>query len=162
MLALDEEPLSHAVGNAVSIKGRIVAADEREAGPRALLNLGHTFGHAIEVETGYGEAIKHGEAVAAGCALAFRLSVALGLCPAKDAGRAATAIAAAGLPSRLADLGGGKWSAKALVGHMAQDKKSVGGALNLVLTRRIGEAFVAKDIDPARLEAFLVAEGAAP
>ena len=161
VLALGEA-LAEAVARAVAIKAKIVEADEREGGARALLNLGHTFAHAIEAETGFDEAVKHGEAVALGCALAFRLSAELGHCSDDEADRAAAAMDAAGLPTRLADLAGGAPSAKALVAHMAQDKKSHGGALNLVLARRIGEAFVAKDIDPARLEAFLVAEGAAP
>ncbi|MHB8529774.1 MAG: 3-dehydroquinate synthase [Caulobacteraceae bacterium] len=160
VLSLDEEPLSHAVATAVAMKARIVANDEREAGERALLNLGHTFAHALEVETGYGQGLEHGEAVGLGCALAFRFSATLGLCPEDDAHRVAAAVTAAGLPSRLADIAGHRCRAGALVGRMTQDKKASAGALNLVLVRRIGEAFLAKDVERTAIEAFLLAEGA--
>ncbi len=162
VLALEEAALAEAIERAVAIKARIVAADERESGERALLNLGHTFGHAFEAEAGFGETLKHGEAVGLGCALAFRFSAELGLCPGQDATRAVAAVTAAGLPAQVADLAGGPYPARALVGHMAQDKKASGGALNLVLARRIGEAFVHRDVEPARLEAFLTAQGATP
>ena len=88
------------------MKAEIVAEDERETGRRALLNLGHTFAHALEAETGFGDVLMHGEAVGIGCALAFRFSAFLGHCSGQDAGRAAQAIAAAGLPTRLAELAG--------------------------------------------------------
>ena len=103
---MEPDALAHAVGRSVEMKAEIVAEDERETGRRALLNLGHTFAHALEAETGFGEALKHGEAVGLGCALAFRFSARLGHCPGQDAERAARAIAAAGLPTRLADLAG--------------------------------------------------------
>jgi len=161
VLALDEAALAHAVGRSVAMKAEIVAEDERESGRRALLNLGHTFAHALEAETGFGEALKHGEAVGIGCALAFRFSAALGLCPGQDAERASRAIAAAGLPTRLHELSGHPFGADALVVHMAQDKKAEGGALTFILARAIGEAFVAKGVAPEAVRAFLVAEGAA-
>ena len=161
VLALDEAALGHAVGRSVAMKAEIVAEDERESGRRALLNLGHTFAHALEAETGFGEALKHGEAVGIGCALAFRFSAALGLCPGQDAERAGRAIAAAGLPTRLHELSGHPFGADALVVHMAQDKKAEGGALTFILARAIGEAFVAKGVAPEAVRAFLVAEGAA-
>ena len=160
VLARDEAALSHAIRRSVEMKAEIVAEDEREAGRRALLNLGHTFAHALEAETGFGEALKHGEAVGIGCALAFRFSSHLGLCPGQDAERAARAIAAAGLPTRLGDLAGGGFRADALVAHMAQDKKAEGGVLTFILARRIGEAFVAKGVDAAAARDFLIAEGA--
>jgi 3-dehydroquinate synthase len=160
VLAQDEAALSQAIRRSVEMKAEIVAEDEREAGRRALLNLGHTFAHALEAETGFGEALKHGEAVGVGCALAFRFSVKLGLCPGQDAERAGRAIAAAGLPTRLADLAGAPFGADALVAHMAQDKKAEGGALTFILARRIGEAFVAKRVDAAAARAFLIGEGA--
>jgi len=160
VLALDEAALSHAVRRSVEMKAEIVAEDEREAGRRALLNLGHTFAHALEAETGFGEALKHGEAVGLGCALAFRFSVELGLCPGQDAERAGRAIAAAGLPTRLGDMAGPPFCADALVAHMAQDKKAEGGELTFILARRIGETFVAKGVDAAAVREFLVAEGA--
>lgn len=154
--------LAHAVVRSVEMKAEIVAEDEREAGRRALLNLGHTFAHALEAENGYGEALKHGEAVGAGCALAFRFSAALGHCPAADAERVEAALKAAGLPTRLAAVPGHPFSAERLITHMGQDKKAEDGALTFVLARRIGEAFVAKGVDPQPLRAFLIAEGALP
>ena len=158
--ALEVGALTHAVGRSVEMKAEIVAEDEREAGRRALLNLGHTFAHALESETGYGEALLHGEAVGAGCALAFRFSAALGHCSAADAERAVRGIAAGGLPTRMDQVAGAPFSADRLITHMAQDKKAEGGKLTFVLARAIGDAFVAKGVDAARLKAFLVAEGA--
>ena len=160
VVAREPQALAHAVGRSIEMKAEIVALDEKEAGPRALLNLGHTFGHALESETGFGDALKHGEAVGIGCAMALRFSAALGLCPGQDAVRAERAIAAVGLPTRLADLAAHPFKADALITHMAQDKKAEGGALTFILARRIGEAFVAKSVDPAPLRDFLIAEGA--
>ena len=162
VLALKPAPLAHAVRRSVQMKAEIVAEDEREGGRRALLNLGHTFGHAIEAETGFGEALKHGEAVGLGCALAFRFSARLGLCEAQDAVRATRAIAAAGLPTTIADVASGPFAADTLIDHMRQDKKAAGGELTLILARGIGQAFVARNADPAALRAFLVEEGARP
>src|SRR6201999_2761596 len=101
VLAREPMALLHAVARSVEMKAEIVAEDETEQGRRALLNLGHTFAHALEADTGYGEALLHGEAVAAGQALAFRFSAAQGLCAQADAARASAAIAAVGLPTRL-------------------------------------------------------------
>ena len=162
VLSRVDGPLAWAVRRCVEMKARIVAEDERESGARALLNLGHTFGHAVEAATGFGEALKHGEAVGLGCALAFRFSVRLGLCPGQDAVRAERAIAAAGLPTRMAAVPGHPFSADALIASMAQDKKAQAGALTFVLVRAIGEAFVAKGVDPALLRDFLIEEGALP
>jgi 3-dehydroquinate synthase len=160
VLALDEAALARAVGRSVEMKAEIVAEDEREVGRRALLNLGHTFAHALEAETGFGDALKHGEAVGIGCALAFRFSARLGHCSGQDAERATRAVAAAGLPTRLAELSGHPFRARALIGHMAQDKKAEGGALTFILARGIGDAFVVNGVDPATLKSFLVSEGA--
>jgi 3-dehydroquinate synthase len=160
VLARDPEALVRAVARSVEMKAEIVAEDEKEQGRRALLNLGHTFAHALEAETGYGEALLHGEAVAAGQALAFRFSAARGLCAGQDAVRAERAIAAAGLPTRLAEVAGHPFDADRLVRHMAQDKKAEGGKLTFILARAIGEAFVAKDVDAAAVREFLIAEGA--
>ena len=162
MLAREPAALAHAVRRCVEMKAAIVGADERESAGRALLNLGHTFGHAIEAETGFGEGLKHGEAVGLGCALAFRFSARLGHCSRQDAERAGRAIAAAGLPTRFAEIVGGPFRADSLIGHMAQDKKAASGALTLILARGIGEAFVAKGVDPAPLREFLIEEGALP
>jgi len=124
-----------------------------------LLNLGHTFGHAIEAELGFDEGrITHGEAVALGCAMAFRFSAAVGLCEQGAADRVEQVMAAAGLPARLADVGA--FSADPLVKRMAGDKKAEGGRLTLVLARSIGTAFVDKAVDRIALAAFLKTEGA--
>ncbi len=162
VIARDPDALAYAVARSVEMKAEIVEADEKEAGRRALLNLGHTFGHALEAETGYGEALLHGEAVAAGSAIAFRFSAAQGLCSAQDAQRAETAIAAAGLPTRLDQVGSGAFDARKLVRHMAQDKKAEGGRLTFILARALGDAFVAKNVDGEAVRQFLVAEGAHP
>ncbi|MFN3559192.1 MAG: 3-dehydroquinate synthase [Brevundimonas sp.] len=156
----DPAALQRAVERSVEIKSAVVGEDEKEAGRRALLNLGHTFGHAIEAELGFDEhALTHGEAVALGCAMAFRFSAAAGLCPQADADRVETVTAAAGLPVRLSEAG--SFSAEALVKRMAGDKKAEGGRLTLILARAIGDAFVDKNVDRATLIAFLKAEGAA-
>ncbi len=162
VLARDEAALTYAIRRSVEMKAEIVAEDEREAGRRALLNLGHTFAHALEAETGFGEALKHGEAVGIGCALAFRFSVALELCAGQDAERAERAIAAAGLPTRLADLEGHPFSLDALCDHMAQDKKAEGGAMTFILARGLGETFVAKGVERHAVRRFLAGEGARP
>jgi 3-dehydroquinate synthase len=153
-------PLAHAVARSVEMKAEIVAEDEREAGRRALLNLGHTFAHALETETGHGGALLHGEAVGAGCALAFRFSAALGLCSQADAERATRGIAAAGLPTRLDQIEGHPFDADRLIAHMGQDKKAEGGKLTFILARAIGDAFVAKGVEPLPLRNFLLSEGA--
>jgi 3-dehydroquinate synthase len=159
VLARAAAPLAEAVARSVAMKAEIVAEDEREAGRRALLNLGHTFGHALEGETGFGDALLHGEAVGVGCALAFRFSAELGLCSPEDAGRAEAAIAKAGLPTRLHALAGAPFAAERLLDHMAQDKKADGG-LVLILARGIGEAFVARGVGREAVRDFLRAEGA--
>ena len=160
VLAREPRALSAAVARCVEMKAQIVAEDETEQGRRALLNLGHTFGHALEAETGYGGALLHGEAVAAGMALAFRFSASIGLCPTQDAHRAASGIAAAGLPTTLAEVPGHPFDAERLVRHMAQDKKAQGGKLTFILARGLGQAFVAKDVDAAAVVGFLKQEGA--
>jgi 3-dehydroquinate synthase len=162
VLAREPDVLAQAIGRSVQMKAEIVEEDEREQGRRALLNLGHTFGHALETEVGFGDLLLHGEAVALGCAQAFRFSAAQGLCAPADARRVEAALAAAGLPVRLAQVSNSRFRAQALITHMAQDKKAEGGRLTLILARRIGEAFVAKDVDPAALRDFLIEEGAAP
>ena len=160
VLGLDPARLAHAVGRAVEMKAEIVAEDERETGRRALLNLGHTFAHALESETGYGEALLHGEAVAIGCAMAFRFSALLGLCSGEIAARVEAMIASAGLPSRMSGLAGAPFAADRLAAHMAQDKKAEAGSLTFVLARGVGQAFVARNVERSKLQRFLVAEGA--
>jgi len=160
ILAGDAAARTHAIEQSCLAKARIVAADERETTDlRALLNLGHTFGHALEAETGFGPDLLHGEAVAAGMAMAFDLSVRLGLCPAADARRVRTHLAAVGLPMRLRSIGGDNrrvWDAARLVGHMRGDKKAEGGKLAFVLARGIGGAFVSREVDEAVLHGLLV------
>ncbi len=161
VLAREPQALGEAIARSVQMKAEIVGEDERETGGRrALLNLGHTFGHALEAETGFDEALLHGEGVALGCALAFRFSARQGLCPGQDAERAAAAIGAAGLPSRLEDIDGGPFSADRLLAHMAQDKKAEGGKLNFILVHALGQAFTARDVDAAAVRSFLIEEGA--
>jgi 3-dehydroquinate synthase len=160
VLELQSGAIGQAVARSVEMKAEIVAEDEKEAGRRALLNLGHTFAHALESETGYGDALLHGEAVGAGCALAFRFSAALGLCSGQDAERAGRAIAAGRLPVRLDQIRAEPFQADALIRHMGQDKKAEGGRLTFVLAHSIGDAFVAKGVDPGPLRNFLIAEGA--
>jgi 3-dehydroquinate synthase len=162
ILRREADALAWAVSRCVEMKAHIVAEDEREGGRRALLNLGHTFGHAVEAATGFGEGLKHGEAVGLGCALAFRFSARLGLCSGQDARRAERAIAAAGLPTTLAAIPGHPFAAGALIASMGQDKKAQGGTLTFILVRGIGEAFVARGVEAGALRAFLIEEGAAP
>ena len=154
-LALDT--LTPLIAEAVAFKARIVAEDEREGGVRALLNLGHTFGHAFEADAAKG-ALIHGEAVACGIVLALKYSARKGLCDAADAQRASAVLEKAGLPARIADLPGGPYKAASLTARMGSDKKNAGAGLTLILARGIGKAFIAKGEDPADVEAFLSGE----
>ena len=157
LLKGDKGLRAEAVLAACRAKAKIVAEDEREAGKRALLNLGHTFGHALEAETGFADTLLHGEAVAIGSCIAFDLSVELGLCPAEEAARVRAHIAAAGLPTGLdaPQLGRQLPAPDALIDRMAADKKTKLGALRLVLARGIGKAFLAESIDAGMLRDFL-------
>ena len=146
---------TYTIAHSVQSKARIVAADERElTGTRALLNLGHTFGHALEADTGYSDRLLHGEAVAAGMALAFRYSVRRGHCAADDAARAASVLHKAGLPTTLSEAGVTAGGTE-LVEHMLHDKKKSGGALPFLLANGIGKTFLAKDVDLTDVAAFL-------
>ncbi len=145
-----------AVETACQAKAAIVARDETETGERALLNLGHTFGHALEAVTGYdGARLVHGEAVAIGMAQAFRFSARLGLCERQEAVRAERHLAAAGLPARLADVPGGAGAADALIAAIRQDKKAAAGKLTFILVRAIGQSFIASGIEESQLRQFL-------
>jgi 3-dehydroquinate synthase len=151
----DAEARRYAIQHSVTSKARIVAADEKElTGTRALLNLGHTFGHALEADTGFSDRLFHGEAVATGMALAFRYSVRLGLCHQDDADRAADVLHRAGLPVTLADAGVTA-NGTTLVDYMLHDKKMSGGKLPFLLARGIGRTFLSKDVDLADVAAFL-------
>ena len=137
------------------MKSAIVAADEREEGDRALLNFGHTFGHALEAETGFGDRLLHGEAVALGMVLAFDFAVRLGLASGQDSHRVRRHLAAAGLPTELAAVGFSGSAADRLLAHMGRDKKVRDGAITLILPRRIGEVFVMRDAPANELRSFL-------
>ncbi|WP_165321252.1 3-dehydroquinate synthase [Rhizorhabdus phycosphaerae] len=158
LLGGDSSARLEAIGKSVAAKARIVGEDEREtSGRRALLNLGHTFGHALEAETGFSDRLLHGEAVAAGMALAFRFSAAQGLCSADDARRVTDHLAAAGLPTTL-ETAGVDARGDALVAHMLHDKKMEGGRLPFLLARGIGETFLEKQVDLAAVARFLDAD----
>lgn len=155
LLASDRNARRHAIAVSVAGKARIVEADEREtSGRRALLNLGHTFGHALEAETGYSDALHHGEAVSIGMVLAFDFSVSRGLCPPDAAAKVRAHLAAVGLPVALAEVGIEASGAR-LVEHMKLDKKKEGGRLAFILARGIGEAFVDKEVELDEVERFL-------
>lgn len=158
LMAGDPAARTHAIAHGVGAKARIVAADERETtGQRALLNLGHTFGHALEAETGFSDRLLHGEAVAAGMALAFAYSAHHGLCPAADAERVAAHLRAVGLPDGLAAAGVGA-SGAVLVDHMRHDKKMAGGTLPFLLARGIGQSYLDKSVDLGDVARFLDAQ----
>ena len=153
---IDGDPAArrHAVMTSCAAKAAVVVADEREADQRALLNLGHTFGHALEAECGYTGELLHGEAVAIGMVMAFELSAMLGFCPSEDPARVARHLASVGLPTSPAAIGRG-FDAGRLLHHMRQDKKVKDGRLTFVLARGIGRAFVSREVAPAQIEALL-------
>ncbi len=144
-----------AVRRSVEMKAGIVARDETEQGERALLNLGHTFCHALEAATGYSDRLLHGEGVAIGCALAFEVSARLGLCAQEEPGRVRAHLAAMGMKADLADIPGDLPDAAALIALMGQDKKVVDGRLRFVLARGIGRAFVTDDVPETVLRSVL-------
>lgn len=155
LLAGDTAAREYAIAHSVAAKARIVGEDERETtGKRALLNLGHTFGHALEAETGFSDKLLHGEGVAAGVALAFGYSARLGLCPGQDAERVAAHLRAIGLPDGLAAAGIPAGGAR-LVEHMLHDKKMAAGTLPFLLARGIGQTYLDKTVDLKAVEAFL-------
>ena len=133
----------------------MVIEDEKELGVRALLNLGHTFGHALEKDTGYSDRLLHGEGVAIGMVLAHGFSARLGLAPSQDTGRIVAHLKKSGLPTILGDIPGALGSTETLMAAIAQDKKVSRGALTFILTRGIGKAFIEKGVDPTSVSAFL-------
>ncbi|HEX6612022.1 MAG TPA: 3-dehydroquinate synthase [Hyphomicrobiaceae bacterium] len=152
----DPSSLTRAIETSVKAKADIVVRDETETGDRMLLNLGHTFGHALEAWAGFSSRLLHGEAIAIGMAQAFRFSEELGLCPAGAAQRVETHLNAVGLPTRVAHIPGpGKPDAAALFALMRQDKKVRQGKLTLILVRGIGQAFVSRDVSTETVRAFL-------
>ncbi|QFS83319.1 3-dehydroquinate synthase [Roseivivax sp. THAF40] len=144
-----------AVKRSVEMKAEIVVRDETEQGDRALLNLGHTFCHALEAATGYSDRLLHGEGVAIGCALAFELSARLGLCAQEEPGRVRAHLRQMGMKADLADIPGDLPDADALLALMAQDKKVVAGKLRFILARGIGDAFVTSDVPDATVRTLL-------
>ncbi len=146
---------SRAVKRSVEMKAEIVVRDETEQGDRALLNLGHTFCHALEAATGYSDRLLHGEGVAIGCALAFDLSARLGLCPQEEPSRVRAHLREMNMKADLSDIMGELPDVDGLLELMAQDKKVVDGRLNFVLARGIGQAFVAKDVAPDTVRMLL-------
>jgi 3-dehydroquinate synthase len=166
LVAGDAAARRRAVLRSCALKAAIVAADEREEGERALLNFGHTFGHAFEAETGFGDALLHGEAVALGMALAFELTARLGLCPPAAAARVRRHLAALGLPTEPRQVANARsFTAEALVSHMQKDKKVRDGRITLILARDIGDAFVSREVEAGVLREFLAdvaSEGGSP
>ena len=152
------EARERAIETSCKAKAAFVAADEREGGERALLNLGHTFGHALEAHAGYSSSLLHGEAVAIGMTLAFSLSRELDLCPAADAERVEAHLRSAGLPTAISDMTGKKPKADKLIALMAQDKKVKQAKPALILVRGIGHSFIEPGLDWQTLEAFLARE----
>src|SRR5215470_4704766 len=145
----------HAIATSCRTKAEIVARDERETGDRALLNLGHTFGHAFEAAAGFSDRLLHGEAVALGMTLAFEFSARLGLLPAAEAERARRHLGKVGLPTHISEVPGGVPGVDGLMDLMAQDKKVRRGRLTFILVRGIGRAYVAPDVEAAEVRAFL-------
>ena len=159
LVAGDADTRRQAVLKSCAAKAAVIAVDERETGERQLLNFGHTFGHALEAETGFGEALLHGEAVALGMRLAFDLSAKLGLCPKESVARVRRHYAAVGLPVALGQIANGRHFAPAeLLRHMGKDKKVRDGRITLILAHDIGDAFISRDVERETLEAFLAAE----
>jgi 3-dehydroquinate synthase len=152
---LQPAALTHAITVSCRMKAAVVAADEREAGDRELLNFGHTFGHALEAETGFSDRLLHGEAVALGMAIAFDFAVRLGLASGQDSHRVQRHLATAGLPTELATIGLSGRDADKLLAHMSKDKKVRDGRITLILPRRIGDAFRTSDVSMQELRAFL-------
>jgi len=151
----------HAIAVSCRAKAAIVARDERETGDRALLNLGHTFGHAFEAGAGFSQRLLHGEAVALGCVLAFEFSEQQGLLGGNSVSRVRAHLADAGLPTRISDVQGGAPDVSRLMDLIAQDKKVKRGRLTFILVRGVGQAFVANDVDPGAIRAFLAEKLAA-
>jgi 3-dehydroquinate synthase len=149
---------NHAIAVSCRAKAAIVARDERETGDRQLLNLGHTFGHALEAAAGFSDHLLHGEAVALGIALAYAFSARLGLIGAAEAERVAAHLAAVGLPTRVSDMSGAMPGADRLMELIAQDKKVKRGLLTFILARGIGKSFIAPDVEAGEVRAFLADE----
>ncbi|HFC04435.1 MAG TPA: 3-dehydroquinate synthase, partial [Rhizobiales bacterium] len=158
LFAGDGQARIKAISKSCEAKADIVARDEKESGVRALLNLGHTFGHALEGATGYGQRLLHGEGVAIGTVLAFRFSETSGLIEKGAAKRVEAHFTSVGLPATLSDIKGDLPDAETLVNYMRQDKKASGGKLVFVLASQIGDTFVAKNVSESDILAFMAEE----
>ena len=161
VLSLQPDAIINAVARSCEAKARIVAQDEREGGVRALLNLGHTFGHALEAANRFGPELLHGEAVGIGMALALRYSARMGYMEKGEADRASKAISASGLITRIPNLDGGPYPASKLVAFMKQDKKARSNRVPLILARGIGKAFIQPDVNLDTVFDFLTEETSA-
>ncbi len=158
ILAANPNALKAAIIKSCEIKSEIIANDEKEHGQRAILNLGHTFGHAIEAESGYTAEILHGEAVSIGIILAFKLSNLLNLCSAQEVNRVEKHFAAVGLPTNLSKIAKPSWTAEKLIAHMKRDKKVLNGNITFILAKGIGKPFISKSIKLSDVEALLNSE----
>lgn len=165
ILAGDSDARKEAVVRSCKSKAAVVAEDEKEAGVRALLNLGHTFGHAIEAQVGFDDVLKHGEAVAIGMVMALDMSARLAVAPESARDELVGHLEKIGLPTTLKGLVGDNWTSSALLEHMGRDKKTEGNKLTFILARGIGQSFVAKDVDAevvaATLDTFIAEARAA-
>ena len=151
-----EPERAQAIAESCRAKARIVARDEYETGDRALLNLGHTFGHALEAATAYdGAKLVHGEGVAIGMALAHRFSARLNLASPDDAERVEAHLRTVGLPTKIREIPGELPDAEGLLSYIAQDKKVSRGALTFILTRGVGKSFIARDVPASEVLSFL-------
>lgn len=160
VLAGDPQARAHAIRRSLEVKAAVVAADEREtSGERALLNFGHTFGHAYEALAGYDGGLLHGEAVSVGMVDAFALSTRLGHCPPEEAARARAHLARLGLPTRIGEVSNRPFPIERLLAAMGRDKKVENARLRFVLARGIGEAFTSGDVPEAAVRAVLAGDG---
>ena len=159
LLAGNVELLSQAIARSCKAKADIVAADEQERNIRALLNFGHTFGHALEAETGYGDLLIHGEAVAIGMVMAFATSVKMGICPAADLDRVVVHYQKVGLLSSLSQVPY-DWKVERIAEHFSRDKKNSDGKLTFILTRGIGKAFITQEVNKQNILEVLAKSGA--
>lgn len=156
----DSKAQIHAIYKSCASKAALVAEDEKEHGNRALLNLGHTFGHALEAEVGYSDRLIHGEAVAIGTTIAFDLSVRMGICQQNDADRIRRHLGSLGLPTRISDIAKTNgpqivWTTQKLLDHMGHDKKTEGGKLTFIMAKGIGHSFITNEVPIDLLKATL-------
>jgi len=157
LLSGDNGLMTQAIVKSCAAKAAIVAADEKEQNVRALLNFGHTFGHALEAETGFGDTLLHGEAVAIGMVMAFQTSVMMGICPKEDCVRVLAHYSATDLLSSPLQVRK-DWDMDKLMDHFTHDKKVKDGKLTFILTKGIGKAFITQDVDKTLLKKVLIEE----